>query len=43
MQHELEGAALKREYERALAALQQVERRIHAFFGETGAPPAASP
>jgi hypothetical protein len=33
MQHDLEGAALKREYEQKRDALLAVERRIRSFFG----------
>lgn len=33
MQHEVEGAALKREYERKRHALLEVEERIRKFFG----------
>ena len=40
MQHDIEGAALKRDYERKLSALQGVERQIQRFFGLD---PAAAP
>lgn len=33
LHHEIEGAALKREYERKRNALTEVERRIREFFG----------
>lgn len=43
MQHDVEGAALKREYERRRNALLEVEERIRKFFGSEAGASAPAP